>query len=69
MTVDSDARASAVLCALLSLHPRVYCKIRHVELSQLRIMERMPMPFDVAFFVHQRLREVRESMVQVCFLQ
>ena len=38
---------------------RVYCRNRHLELMQLRTMQTLALPFDVAFFVHQRMREVK----------
>jgi hypothetical protein len=48
-----------LLRLFLAQYIRVYCHNRHLELSQLRVLQHMSCPFDVAFFVHQRLREVK----------
>jgi hypothetical protein len=48
-----------LLRLFLAQYMRVYCHNRHLELSQLRVLQHMSCPFDVAFFVHQRLREVK----------
>jgi hypothetical protein len=49
------------LLACLCLAPmcRVYVQNRHLELMQLRALSNIPAPFDVAFFVAQRLRELK----------
>ncbi len=48
-----------LLRLFLAQYMRVYCHNRHLELSQLRVLQHVSCPFDVAFFVHQRLREVK----------
>ncbi len=40
---------------------RVYVRNRHLEAVQLRVLEKMPMPFDVAFFVLMRQRELKAA--------
>jgi hypothetical protein len=40
---------------------RVYVRNRHLEAVQLRVLEKMPMPFDVALFVFMRQRELKAA--------
>ncbi len=49
---------------LAALPPRavlVQCNSTHLEIMELRVLERMPLPFDVYFFVAKRLREVKRE--------
>ena len=43
------------------VYGRVYVRNRHLESVQLRTLEKMPVPFDVAFFVMLRQRGMKAS--------
>jgi hypothetical protein len=51
----------ALLRHFLSQYMRVYCQNKHLEMMQLRALQHMPLPFDVAFFLHQRLQEIKQE--------
>ncbi len=47
------------VCRLLRC--RVHVQNRHLELMQLRTLQQLEVPFDIAFFVAQRLRELKQE--------
>ena len=55
----SGPACGPLLRYFLSHYIRVYCHNRHLEMTQLRVLQQSPLPFDVAFFVHLRTREIK----------
>ena len=49
----------ALLRLFLAHYIRMYCGNRHIEQLELRALQSQPLPFDVAFFVYQRSRELK----------
>ena len=49
----------ALLRLFLAQYLRVYCANQHMEQLELRALQSMSLPFDVAFFVYQRCRELK----------
>lgn len=52
---------SGRVCVCVVVLDRVHVQNRHLELMQLRTLQHMEVPFDVAFFVTQRLRELKQE--------
>ncbi len=46
-------------CTQSGSESRVHVRNRHLELNQLRALQAMPLPFDVRFFVVERMRELK----------
>ena len=58
-TAIATAESSALLQLFFTQHIRYFHGNRHIEERHLKELELMALPFDVAFFVYQRRREIR----------
>ena len=58
-TAVAGPDCSALLRLFLAQYVRVYCANRHMEQLELKALQSMSLPFDVAFFVYQRCRELK----------
>ena len=58
-TAIATAESSALLQLFFTQHIRYFHGNRHIEERHLKALELMALPFDVAFFMYQRRREIR----------
>ena len=58
-TAVAGPDCGALLRLFLAQYVRVYCANQHMEQLELKALQSMSLPFDVAFFVYQRCRELK----------